>query len=139
MPSDKPARVRYAPSPTGAPHVGNIRTALFNWLYARHTGGQFIVRVEDTDQAREVPNGLELILESLRWLGLNWDEGPDIGGPYGPYRQSERLPSTRSTPGDCWTAALLISATAQRSGWSACAPSSRPASSPPATIAAAVT
>jgi len=92
MPSDKPARVRYAPSPTGAPHVGNIRTALFNWLYARHTGGQFIVRVEDTDQAREVPNGLELILESLRWLGLDWDEGPDIGGPYGPYRQSERLP-----------------------------------------------
>ena len=92
MPSDKPARVRYAPSPTGAPHVGNIRTALFNWLYSRHTGGQFIVRVEDTDQAREVPNGLELILESLRWLGLDWDEGPDIGGPYGPYRQSERLP-----------------------------------------------
>lgn len=85
-------RVRFAPSPTGAPHVGNLRTALFNWLWARHAGGRFILRVEDTDQAREVENGLELIVESLRFLGLNWDEGPDIGGPCGPYRQSERLP-----------------------------------------------
>ena len=85
-------RVRFAPSPTGAPHVGNLRTALFSWLWARHSGGKFILRVEDTDQAREVENGLELILESLRYLGLNWDEGPDVGGAYGPYRQSERLP-----------------------------------------------
>jgi glutamyl-tRNA synthetase len=84
-------RVRFAPSPTGAPHIGNVRTALFNWLWARHNHGQFILRVEDTDQAREVENGLELILESLRFLGMDWDEGPDIGGPYGPYRQSERL------------------------------------------------
>ncbi len=84
-------RVRFAPSPTGAPHVGNIRTALFDYLWARHTGGKFIIRIEDTDQAREVENGLELILESLRYLGLEWDEGPDIGGPYGPYRQSDRL------------------------------------------------
>ena len=90
--TSRPVRVRYAPSPTGSPHVGNIRTALFNWLYARHSGGKFIVRIEDTDQAREVENGLELILESLRWLGLTWDEGPDVGGPYGPYRQSDRLP-----------------------------------------------
>jgi glutamyl/glutaminyl-tRNA synthetase len=86
------ARVRFAPSPTGAPHVGNIRTALFDYLWARHTGGKFILRIEDTDQAREVENGLDLILESLRYLGMEWDEGPDIGGPYGPYRQSERLP-----------------------------------------------
>ena len=86
-----PARVRFAPSPTGAPHVGNLRTALFSWLWARHTGGKFILRVEDTDQAREVENGLELILESLRYLGLDWDEGPDVGGAYGPYRQSDRL------------------------------------------------
>lgn len=86
-----PVRVRFAPSPTGAPHVGNLRTALFTWLWARHTGGKFILRVEDTDQAREVENGLELILESLRVLGLDWDEGPDVGGSYGPYRQSERL------------------------------------------------
>lgn len=85
-------RVRYAPSPTGAPHIGNIRTALFTWLFARHHGGKFIVRIEDTDQAREVDNGLELILESLRWLGLDWDEGPGVGGPFGPYSQSERLP-----------------------------------------------
>jgi glutamyl-tRNA synthetase len=84
-------RVRYAPSPTGAPHVGNIRTALFTWLFARHHQGTFIVRIEDTDQAREIENGLELILESLRWLGLDWDEGPGIGGPHGPYTQSERL------------------------------------------------
>lgn len=84
-------RVRYAPSPTGAPHIGNLRTALFNWLWARHNGGKFILRVEDTDQAREVDNGLELIMESLRFLGMDWDEGPDIGGAYGPYHQSERL------------------------------------------------
>lgn len=85
-----PVRVRYAPSPTGEPHVGNIRTALFNWLYARHTGGVFIVRIEDTDRARTVPGALEAILESLRWLGLDWDEGPEVGGPYGPYLQSQR-------------------------------------------------
>ncbi|MBI3914964.1 MAG: glutamate--tRNA ligase [Chloroflexi bacterium] len=84
-------RVRFAPSPTGAPHVGNVRTALFQWLWARHSGGKFILRIEDTDQAREVENGLELILDSLRFLGLDWDEGPDVGGAYGPYRQSDRL------------------------------------------------
>ena len=88
-------RVRFAPSPTGAPHVGNIRTALFCYLWARHTDGKFILRIEDTDQAREVENGLELILESLRFLGLQWDEGPDVGGAYGPYDQSSACPSTR--------------------------------------------
>jgi len=84
-------RVRFAPSPTGSPHVGNIRSALFNWLYARHTGGTFILRVEDTDQKRESDTGLDDIKASLRWLGLNWDEGPDVGGPCGPYVQSQRL------------------------------------------------
>ncbi len=84
-------RVRYAPSPTGAPHIGNLRTALFNWLWARHNDGKFILRVEDTDQEREVENGLELIMGSLKFLGMDWDEGPDIGGPFGPYHQSERL------------------------------------------------
>ena len=84
-------RVRYAPSPTGDPHVGNIRSALFNWLYARHTGGTFIVRIEDTDQARLVPGSLDAILEALRWLGLDWDEGPGADAPHGPYVQSERL------------------------------------------------
>ena len=84
-------RVRYAPSPTGEPHVGNLRTALFNWLFARSNGGKFIVRVEDTDQDRYVQGALEAILESLRWLGLDWDEGPGVAGTYGPYYQSERL------------------------------------------------
>ncbi len=84
-------RVRYAPSPTGFPHVGNIRTALFNWLFARHHGGSFIVRIEDTDVARSVDGAVETILEALRWLGMDWDEGPGVGGDYGPYFQSERL------------------------------------------------
>jgi glutamyl-tRNA synthetase len=88
---DRPVRVRYAPSPTGFPHVGNIRTALFNWLWARHTGGAFIVRIEDTDVARTVPGSLESILDSLRWLGIDWDEGPEVGGAHGPYFQSQRL------------------------------------------------
>ncbi|MCZ6891675.1 MAG: glutamate--tRNA ligase [Chloroflexi bacterium] len=85
-------RVRYAPSPTGDPHVGNIRTALFNWLYARHTGGTFILRIEDTDRSRSVEGALEAIFASLEWLGLDWDEGPRVGGPHAPYVQSERLP-----------------------------------------------
>ena len=84
-------RVRYAPSPTGFPHVGNIRTALFNWLFARHHGGTFILRIEDTDVARRVEGAVEAILESLRWLGLDWDEGPEVGGEHGPYFQSQRL------------------------------------------------
>ncbi len=84
-------RVRYAPSPTGIPHVGNIRTALFDWLFARREGGQFVLRIEDTDRARYDEQALGAILESLRWLGLDWDEGPEAGGPFGPYFQSERL------------------------------------------------
>ena len=86
-----PIRVRYAPSPTGNPHIGNIRTAMFNWLFARRSGGQFIVRVEDTDQGRITEGAVEHILDSLEWLGIDWDEGPRVGGPYGPYFQSERL------------------------------------------------
>ncbi len=84
-------RLRYAPSPTGDPHVGNIRTALWAWLHARRYGGQFIVRLEDTDQSRAVEGSLQRIYDSLRWLGIDWDEGPDIGGPHAPYVQSERL------------------------------------------------
>ncbi|MFL2644376.1 MAG: glutamate--tRNA ligase [Dehalococcoidia bacterium] len=86
-------RVRYAPSPTGQPHIGNIRTAFFNWLYARHHGGKFVVRIEDTDQERLVEGAYEGILEALEWLDIDWDEGPDKGGPFGPYLQSERLGS----------------------------------------------
>ena len=90
-------RTRFAPSPTGEPHVGNIRTALFTWLFARGRGGKFILRIEDTDQAREVDGSVEAIMDGLRWLGLDWDEGPEVGGPYGPYFQSERLDHYRST------------------------------------------
>lgn len=89
-------RVRYAPSPTGYPHVGNIRTALFNWLFARRHGGKFIVRIEDTDQARYVPGAVEAILDGLRWLGMDWDEGPEKDGDYGPYFQSQRLEKYRA-------------------------------------------
>lgn len=83
-------RVRFAPSPTGFFHIGSARTALFNWLYARHTGGTFILRIEDTDLARNTPESLQCLMHGMRWLGLNWDEGPEVGGPYGPYFQSER-------------------------------------------------
>ena len=88
-------RTRYAPSPTGAPHLGNIRTALFNFLFARGLKGQFIVRIEDTDRQRLVEGSTQHILESLAWLGMEWDEGPDKGGPYAPYVQSERLETYR--------------------------------------------
>ena len=83
-------RVRFCPSPTGTPHVGLVRTALFNWAYARHTGGRFVFRIEDTDAERDSEESFEMILDGLRWLGLNWDEGIDVGGPHEPYRQSER-------------------------------------------------
>lgn len=83
-------RVRFAPSPTGHLHVGGARTAIFNWLFARHHGGTFVIRVEDTDQARSTRESEQMVLDDLRWLELNWEEGPDVGGPHAPYRQSER-------------------------------------------------
>ena len=89
--SERPVRVRVAPSPSGDPHVGTAYQALFNYAFARQHSGTFILRIEDTDRARSTPESEQAIIESLRWLGLTWDEGPDIGGPYGPYRQSERL------------------------------------------------
>ena len=89
--TDTPVRVRLGPSPTGNLHVGNVRTALFNWAFARHYGGVFVFRVEDTDAARDSEESYHGLLDSMRWLGLDWDEGPEVGGPYGPYRQSERL------------------------------------------------
>jgi glutamyl-tRNA synthetase len=84
-------RTRFAPSPTGYLHIGGVRTALFNWLFARRHGGQFILRIDDTDQGRNQPEALQPILDGFRWLGIDWDEGAEIGGPYGPYYQSERL------------------------------------------------
>jgi glutamyl-tRNA synthetase len=89
LPTD--VRVRFCPSPTGNPHVGLVRTALFNWAYARRTGGTFVFRIEDTDSARDSEESYEQLLRTLRWLGLTWDEGPEVGGPHAPYRQSQRL------------------------------------------------
>ena len=88
--AEQGVRVRFCPSPTGTPHVGLVRTALFNWAYARHTGGTFVFRIEDTDSARDSAESYAAILDALRWLGLDWDEGPEVGGPYEPYRQSQR-------------------------------------------------
>ncbi|RMF38119.1 MAG: glutamate--tRNA ligase [Chloroflexi bacterium] len=91
MVPNRPVRVRFAPSPTGYLHIGGARTALFNWLFARRYGGAFILRIEDTDRTRYQPDSLQDILDGLRWLGLDWDEGPEVGGEYGPYFQSQRL------------------------------------------------
>ena len=85
-----PIRVRIAPSPTGDPHVGTAYIGLLNYLYAKQRGGQFVLRIEDTDRARFVASSEQMIFDALHWLGIDWDEGPDLGGPYGPYRQSER-------------------------------------------------
>ena len=92
-------RVRFCPSPTGTPHVGLVRTALFNWAHARHTGGTFVFRIEDTDAQRDSVESYAAILDALHWLGLEWDEGPQVGGPHGPYRQSERRDTYRDSLG----------------------------------------
>jgi glutamyl-tRNA synthetase len=91
MGEDKAVRCRIAPAPTGYLHVGNARTALYNWLFARHHGGSFVLRIEDTDRKRSTEEAIAIVVDSLRWLGLDWDEGPEVGGPFGPYRQTERL------------------------------------------------
>ena len=91
MSNKSQVRVRFAPSPTGDLHVGNIRTALFDWAYARHTGGKLIFRIEDTDTERVTDQYIKAAIDTLKWLGLNWDEGPEVGGEYGPYLQSQRL------------------------------------------------
>jgi len=88
---DRPVRVRFPPSPSGDLHVGNIRTALYNWAFARHYGGTFVFRIEDTDRDRSTDEAYAAAIDTLRWLGLDWDEGPEVGGPHAPYRQSERL------------------------------------------------
>jgi glutamyl-tRNA synthetase len=100
MTASAPVRVRFCPSPTGTPHVGLIRTALFNWAHARHSGGTFVFRIEDTDARRDSVESYEALLDALRWLGLDWDEGPEVGGPHGPYRQSERRDTYRNALGE---------------------------------------
>ena len=99
-------RVRFCPSPTGNPHVGLVRTALFNWAYARHTGGTFVLRIEDTDAARDSEQSYADLLDALRWLGLDWDEGPEVEGPYAPYRQSQRGAVYRDVAGRLLAAGL---------------------------------
>ena len=89
-------RVRYAPSPTGRQHVGNVRTALFDYLLARSTGGTFVLRIEDTDRRRFDPDALQDVYDTLSWLGLQWDEGPGVGGPHAPYVQSQRVDRHRA-------------------------------------------
>ena len=89
-PAPSDVRVRFCPSPTGSPHVGFARTALYNWAFARHHGGTFVFRIEDTDKARSTEESYDAMIGAMRWLGLDWDEGPEVGGPHGPYRQSER-------------------------------------------------
>ena len=84
-------RVRFPPSPTGNLHVGNVRSALFNWAFARHYGGTLVLRIEDTDLARNTPEGYASVIDSLHWLGIDYDEGPEVGGEFGPYKQSERF------------------------------------------------
>src|SRR4051794_19218751 len=88
-------RTRFAPSPTGFLHIGGVRTALFNWLVARHHGGQFVLRIDDTDQERHVDDAVQRILDGFRWIGIDWDEGPEVGGPHGPYYQSQRTDGYR--------------------------------------------
>ncbi len=94
--SNPTLRTRFAPSPTGYLHIGGARTALFNWLLARRLGGKFILRIEDTDQQRNIPEAEAKLMQDMRWLGIDWDEGPDVSGPHGPYRQSERLDAYRA-------------------------------------------
>src|SRR5688500_12585939 len=89
-------RTRFAPSPTGYLHIGGVRTALYSGLYARKHGGSCVLRIEDTDAARNTPEAVQAIFDGMRWAGLNWDEGPDVGGAFGPYRQTERLDLYRS-------------------------------------------
>ena len=89
--SEKKIRVRFAPSPTGRLHVGGARTAIYNWAFARATGGDFVLRIEDTDPERSTQENVEVILNAMKWLGLDWDEGPEVGGTCGPYFQTQRM------------------------------------------------
>ena len=114
-------RTRFAPSPTGYMHIGNLRTALYAWLFARKNGGDFILRIEDTDRNRLVEEAGDVIFRTLKDTGLNYDEGPDVGGDYGPYVQSERRKFTGNTPGCWWKKARPITASARRNAWMACA------------------
>ena len=136
-------RVRIAPSPTGPLHLGTARTALFNFLFARHVGGTFILRLEDTDQARSTEAFERDIIDGLHWLGMTWDEGPAVGdeperGTYGPYRQMQRLPRyARGGRSGCWRRTRPTTATARPRSWTPSASARRRPARRPATTAAA--
>ena len=98
----KPVRVRFAPSPTGKLHVGGARTAIFNWAFARANHGTFILRIDDTDPTRSTDENTQIILRAMRWMGLDWDEGPDVGGDFGPYAQTERLEMYKAAAKKLW-------------------------------------
>ena len=125
MPSNK-VRTRFAPSPTGYMHVGNLRTALYTYLMAKHEGGTFILRIEDTDQGRYVEGAVDVIYNTLRETGLLWDEGPDVGGPVGPLCRASAWACSSSMPSSWWPRARLTTASAPRSVWKPCTPSSAP-------------
>lgn len=110
-------RVRFAPSPTGPFHIGGARSALFNWLFARKMGGKLVLRIEDTDLERSSRESEENIKAALKWLGLNWDEGIDVGGEYGPYRQTERLELYKNILISCWLKVRPTIVTAQMKSW----------------------
>lgn len=114
-------RVRFAPSPTGHLHIGSARTALYNWLLAKKEKGLFLLRIEDTDRSRYVPEAMADIMEGLRWLGLNWDEGPDTGGPAGPYQQSERVELYRQYAEDLVARGKAYYCFCPRNAWRNCA------------------
>lgn len=132
-----PVRVRFCPSPTGNPHVGLVRTALFNWAFAKHHQGTLVFRIEDTDAARDSEESYEQLLDSMRWLGFDWDEGPEVGGPHAPYRQSQRMDLYKEVGQKLWTAVTPTTATAPRRSWTAAARPPAPQASRPATTATA--
>ena len=119
--SETPVRVRFAPSPTGKLHVGGARTAIYNWAFARANHGTFILRIDDTDPERSTEENTQIILRAMRWLGLDWDEGPEVGGDFGPYFQTERAEMYRGSA--CGTRARRTPASARPSSWP---PTARP-------------
>ena len=120
-----PVRVRFAPSPTGGLHIGGLRTALYNYLLARQTGGTMILRIEDTDQSRFVPGAEAYIQEALSWAGIQIDEGPEQGGPFGPYRQSERKEIYHRHIQNYWNGEKLTTPLIRRPNWRTCGTSSK--------------
>ena len=133
-------RVRFAPSPTGKLHIGGARTAIYNWAFARANGGTFILRIDDTDPTRSTDENTQIILRAMRWLGLDWDEGPEVGGDFGPTRRPSAWTSTSRPPSACSPRARPTPASARPSSWPPTARPLRPARTPSrATSAAAAT